>query len=85
LKNIVVSEKPFYHLYNQRKKQAENNHCRDRKIKPEIFFFYTNITRQPAYPMQFIVKEINDDACQYNQQAGNDDPFPCIAVHTANL
>lgn len=42
--------------------QIKQNERSKRKIKPEIFFFHTNIAGQMADPVQFIAEKINDDA-----------------------
>lgn len=47
---------------NNGKQQAKEYHGGDGKIEPEILLFYSNVTGQPAKPMQFVVKEVNDDA-----------------------
>ena len=35
--------------------------------------------------MQFIVKKINQYACEDDEDADDNDPFSCITVHTAKI
>ena len=65
--------------------QTEQDHCNNRKIKPEIFFFDSYITGKPPDPVQFIMKKINDDTDQDNDHSNSNDPFTCFAVHVAKL
>jgi len=78
-------KKPFDNIYNQCCRQTENDHAGKRKIKPEIFFFNSYITGQTANPVQFIMKEIDDNTSQQDETANNYNPFPGITVHAAKI
>jgi len=79
------SKKTSDQLDNKGQQQAENYHCSDRKIKPEIFFLHPDITGQTANPVQFIMKEIDDHTCDNDENTNDNNPFSCIAVHNAKI
>jgi hypothetical protein len=72
-------------MYNHCYQQTENDHAGKRKIKTKAPFFNSNITRQTADPVQFIMKEINDNTCQQDKHSDDNDPFSGIAVHAAKI
>ena len=78
-------KKSFNYSYNQCQQHTENNHTGDGKIKTEIFFFYPYITRQTTYPIQFIMKEINEHSGDYDKNANDNNPFSGIAVHSTKI
>jgi len=49
----------------------------------KIFFFNANVTRQSSEPMQFVAKEINNDADDNNDSAKDDDVFTGLLIHLA--
>jgi hypothetical protein len=78
-------KKPFNYLHNSRHQQTKNNHCRNRKIKPEIFFFNSYISRQPADPMKFIMKKPDDYSGHHNDDTNDNDILTGFTVHIAKL
>jgi len=78
-------KKAVYNIDKKRYQHTYNNHCNYRKIKPGIPLLYPDITRQAAQPIQFIMKKINNDARQYNENAGEHDPFTCRSVHETKI
>jgi hypothetical protein len=56
---IEVNEKTLQKLFNKinnyRDYKAKQEHGNNWKIKAEIFFFHSYISRQPAYPMKLIM------------------------------
>jgi hypothetical protein len=75
----------FKDIDKNSKHDANNNHGNNRKIKPEVFSFNTNIARQFAKPVQLIVKEINKHAYDYNDNTGSNYPFACLRIHRAKF
>jgi hypothetical protein len=57
------------------KQDAQQNHGHDGKVKPEVFAFDADITRQPADPVQLVVEEINENTSQYDSQANKNNPL----------
>ena len=78
-------KKFFNYSYNQCQQHTENNHSSDGKIKPEIFSLNPDITWQTSYPMQFIMKKINDHTSEYDKDANDNNPFSGIAVHITKV
>ena len=66
---------------NDGKQQAEKNHCRNGKIKPEILPFNTDIAWQAANPVQLIMKKIKDNAQHKEGRSDEDDIFSGFLVH----
>ena len=66
---------------NNCQQYAEQYHCRDRKIKIEIFFFNSDISRKPADPAKVVVKEVNYDTHYHQDNTYNDNPFAGFACH----
>jgi len=64
---------------------AKNYHGGDREIKFEIFFFNSNISGQSAYPMQFIMKEIDDHTNENCYNPTYDHIFTRVAIHDVKL
>ena len=75
----------FNKVDNNGEQHAYNDHGNHRKIKPGFSFFYPYISGQAAQPIKFIMKEINDDTHQYNDNAGEDNPFACRSVHGTKI
>jgi len=80
-----LSEKSLYKLNDQCDQQTKNDHRRNRKIKPEIFFFNPDISGQSADPVKFVVEKINNDTDDDNEYADCNDPFPGFTVHRVKL
>jgi hypothetical protein len=78
-------KKSFDNIYNECYQQAENDHGGKWKIKTKITFFNSYITGQTADPVQFIMKEINDNSNQDDEYANNNNPFSGIAVHSTKI
>jgi len=78
-------KKAFNNIYNSGEQDTDNDQGNHRKIKPGITFFYTDISRQAAQPVQFVMKEVNDYTQHYNDNAGKNDPFACFSVHGAKI
>ena len=66
-------------------KQAEQDHRRDREIESEILLFNPYISGQPADPVQFVMKEIDDDTEQNDKNSPKNDVSARIAVHSAKV
>jgi hypothetical protein len=75
----------FNDVYDQSQQYTCNDHGGDWKIKTEIFFFNPDITRQSAYPVKLIMKEINNNSHQQDNNTCQNDPFPSIAAHDAKV
>jgi hypothetical protein len=72
-------------LNNDRDQDTKNDHSGDREIEFEIFFFNPDVSRQPADPVQFIVKEIDDHSQQNDHDSRHNYVFAGIAIHAAKL
>jgi len=72
-------------LNDQGYHQTENDHRNNRKIEFEVFFLNPDISGQPADPVKFAVKEINNYAEDDNKQSDGNDPFAGFAVHGAKV
>jgi hypothetical protein len=75
----------FNDVYDQCQQYTCNDDGGNREIKTKFFLFNPDITWQPAYPVKFIVKEINHDTNKGNNEAGTNDPFSCYTVHAAKV
>jgi len=53
--------------------------------KPGVFIFYPYVSGQSPQPMQFIVKEIDEQAGYYNNDPGNDKPFARSCIHSTKI
>jgi len=53
---------PFNYIDQHGENDTNNYHRGKRKIKPEVFFFYSYIPRQPAQPMKLITEKKEDDS-----------------------
>lgn len=60
---------------------AKKYHGNDWKIEPEILSFDPDVSRQSTDPIQFIVKEINDDTNDDDHSANTNDPFASFIIH----
>jgi hypothetical protein len=67
----MLLQTPANEADNYSQQHAEDDHSSDGKIKTEVLFFYANVARQVADPMQFIVKEI-DNYSYYHHGAANE-------------
>ena len=74
-------EKPPDDINDKCEQKAEEDHSGNGKIKPAVFSFYADITRESPYPVQLIMKKINDDPNHNNQYAKSDDIFSCLLFH----
>ena len=72
-------------MYDDSDQNRKNDHRNNRKVKGEIFPNDPDVSGQPAYPVEFIVEEINDEACKYYDNTNNDHIFTCIAVHCTKI
>jgi hypothetical protein len=63
------------------KQNTKNDHGGDGKIKAEVFLFNPDVTGQMAYPMQFIVKEVNNQSDHNNGAANEHNIFTGIGIH----
>ena len=75
----------FKDVYDEGKEYAYNDQGNYGEIKPGISFFQSDITREPAQPVEFIVKKVNNDAHQHNDNAGKDDPFAGLRIHGSKI
>jgi len=66
-----------YHRQND----AEEDHGRNGEVKPEIFFFNTDIARQPPDPVKLVVEKIDNNAYYYEGNANNYDIFSRLRIH----
>ena len=71
--------------YDQSNQQTEKNHCCDRKIKTEISFFDTDISGKITYPMQFVMKKVDDNSYYYNDYSSQDNVFTGFGIHDAKV
>jgi hypothetical protein len=67
--------------YDHCKQNTEEDHGCDGKIKAEILFFYTDITGQVTYPIEFIVKKINYPANYHHSAADEHNILAGIGIH----
>jgi hypothetical protein len=67
--------------YYHGKQNTKNDHGGDGKVKANVLFFNTYIARQPAYPVQLIVKKVNHHAYYNNGNANEDNVFTGIGIH----
>jgi hypothetical protein len=61
--------------------KAQYDYGCNRKIKKKIFALYPDVAGKSSYPVQFIVKEINNHSDQNDQGADENDIFTGIATH----
>jgi len=85
LESTIRSENLFYDLNDEGEHQTKNDHCRNGKIKLEIFSFDPDIARQSPDPVKLVVKKINNHAADDNKNSNCNDPFAGFAVHEAKL
>jgi hypothetical protein len=76
----LVQQFPYY-TNDNRGYYTKQDHGGDGEIKAEVFFFYTDIARQSADPVQFVVKEIDDQSYQHYADANDHDDFARILAH----
>jgi hypothetical protein len=60
------------------KQDAQQNHGRDGKVKPEICSLDADISGQPPDPVQLVVEEINENTGQYDSQANKNNPLTSL-------
>jgi hypothetical protein len=72
-------------LNNGSNEQTKNDQSSDGKIKTEILFFNPDIAREPADPMQLIMKEVNNNTCHNDDHPDHNDPFTRFIVHAIKL
>jgi hypothetical protein len=58
------------------------DNCCDRKIKPEILAFHSDIAGETADPVEFVVKKINKNANDDPSNSCDHYPFAGILIHT---
>jgi hypothetical protein len=68
-------------VYDHRYQNTKQDHGCYREIEAEIFFFNTNITRQVADPMQFVMEEIDDQAYYYYSSPNEHNILAGIRIH----
>jgi hypothetical protein len=78
-------QKPANDIHNDCDQYAKYDHGDKWKIESEVFSFYPDIAWQPSNPVQFIVKEVNDDAYDDYQDSKNDNIFTCSLVHSSRF
>jgi len=78
-------KKALDNIYNKCKEYTCNEHGSYGKIKTAVFIFYTYVSGQSPQPVQFIVKEIDEQAGYYNNDPGNDKPFARCCIHATKI
>jgi hypothetical protein len=78
---VGVLQKPADQAYNYCYQNTEQYHGGDGKVKAEVFLFYADVARQVAYPMQFIVKEIDHQPYYHHSAANKHDILASIGIH----
>jgi hypothetical protein len=68
-------------LDNEGQQNRKNNHGRNRKIKPEVFSLYPNVTGQMSDPVQLIMKKINDYSGDKNDRPCQHNIFSDLGIH----
>ncbi len=74
-------QQSFYNTYNHTNQHAKNNHGNNRKIKPEIFSFYPDVSWQMPDPVQLVMKKINDNPYYNDGNSYDDDILSCFWIH----
>jgi hypothetical protein len=78
---VSLLQEPSNNAYDHRYQNTKQDHGCNGKIEAEIFFFYTNITGQMTDPMQFIVKEIDDQSYYHHCSAEEYYVLAGIGIH----
>lgn len=79
---MPVLEESFKNIDEECYQQAYNDHCCQGKIKPEVFFFNPDVARQSSDPSQIIMKKINQDPDENNNDPRHQNIFSCLLVHS---
>lgn len=64
---------------------TNNNHRGKWKIQAEIFSPDVDISRQVANPFEIIVKEIDNEAHQHNDDTADQNILACLLIHINHL
>jgi hypothetical protein len=64
---------------------TDNDHRGNRKIQAEIFSSDIDISRQAANPFEIIVKEIDHEAHQHNDDTADQNILTCLLIHINHL
>src|SRR5688572_10372675 len=74
-------EKFSHSPYNHTHYYTQEDHRRQRKVKPEIFPFHPDISGQPADPVKPVMKKINDNPDCNNGNSCKNNIFSSFRVH----
>jgi len=85
LESTISSENLFYDLNDKGEQQTKNDHCRNGKIKLEIFSFDPDVTGESPDPVKPDVKKINNHPDDDNKYSDCNDPLAGFTVHEAKL
>ena len=77
---MFCSQKSFNDPDDQGKQYASDDHCGNRKIKPEVFSFYSYVTGKSSDPVEFVREKIYDDANGDNNETRDNNDFSCLGV-----
>lgn len=72
-------------MYDNGNQYTKNDHGTDGEIKPEVFLFYPDITRQPADPVEPVVKKIHNQTGHNDHSTNDQHAFSGMAIHAAKI